>query len=45
MPDRRVMEDLKPYFRIAIPSTVMLCLDWWVWELLILISGWLGPHE
>jgi|TARA_B110000285_G_C14646208_1_gene389819 Na+-driven multidrug efflux pump len=23
----------------------MLCLDWWVWELLILISGWLGVHE
>ena len=23
----------------------MLCLDWWVWELLILISGWLGTHE
>lgn len=23
----------------------MLCLDWWVWELLILISGWLGSLE
>lgn len=45
MPDRRVFEDLKQYMKIGIPSTVMLCLDWWVWELLILISGWLGTHE
>jgi multidrug resistance protein, MATE family len=33
------------YFSIGIPSTIMLCLDWWVWELLILISGYLGVHE
>ena len=45
MPDRRVFDELKQYMKIGIPSTVMLCLDWWVWELLILISGWLGTHE
>lgn len=45
MPDRRVFDELKQYMKIGIPSTIMLCLDWWVWELLILISGWLGTHE
>lgn len=30
---------------IGIPSTVMVCLDWWVWELLVLISGYLGTLE
>jgi MATE family multidrug resistance protein len=45
MPDSRVFDDMYEYFSIGIPSTIMLCLDWWVWELLILISGYLGVHE
>jgi MATE family multidrug resistance protein len=44
-PDARVFEDLKTYFSIALPSYVMLALDWWVWELMILISGYLGVQE
>lgn len=44
-PDSRIYEGMSEYFSIGIPSTIMLCLDWWVWELLILISGYLGVHE
>ena len=30
---------------LAIPSTISLVLDWWVWELMVLISGYLGVVE
>jgi hypothetical protein len=29
---------------MGIPTTVMMCLDWWVWELMILTSGYLGTN-
>ncbi|KAI9387066.1 hypothetical protein POPTR_010G116900v4 [Populus trichocarpa] len=29
------------FFRFAIPSAVMICLEWWSFELLILLSGFL----
>jgi MATE family multidrug resistance protein len=45
MPDSRVFDDLRTFFSIAFPSYVMLALDWWVWELMILISGYLGVQE
>ncbi|XP_050374159.1 protein DETOXIFICATION 12-like [Argentina anserina] len=30
---------MKEYFYYAIPSTVMICVEWWSFELLILLSG------
>ena len=43
--DKRAFQDLSPYFNIAFPGYVMLALEWWVWELMILISGLLGVEE
>ncbi|XP_027096567.1 protein DETOXIFICATION 12-like [Coffea arabica] len=34
-----VLYGVKEFFRFAIPSAVMLCLEWWSYELLILSSG------
>ena len=31
--------------KLAVPSTIMITLDWWVWEFMILISGLLGVKE
>uniref|UniRef100_A0A7N0VBY9 Protein DETOXIFICATION n=1 Tax=Kalanchoe fedtschenkoi TaxID=63787 RepID=A0A7N0VBY9_KALFE len=33
------------FFRLAIPSAVMICLEWWSFELLILLSGLLPKPE
>ncbi|CAN1234431.1 Protein DETOXIFICATION 14 [Linum perenne] len=33
------------FFRYAIPSAVMLCLEWWSFELLVLLSGLLPNPE
>ncbi|KAM7275224.1 hypothetical protein ACFE04_017090 [Oxalis oulophora] len=30
---------IREFFGLAIPSTVMLCLEWWSFELIILLSG------
>jgi hypothetical protein len=44
-PDKRVFDDLGIYFSLAIPSYIMVALDWWAWEFMILISGFLGVNE
>ncbi|KAL1553627.1 Protein DETOXIFICATION 14 [Salvia divinorum] len=30
---------MKEFFRFAVPSAVMICLEWWSYELMILMSG------
>ncbi|KAJ2767299.1 ethionine resistance protein, partial [Coemansia nantahalensis] len=30
------------YFRLAVPSTIMVCAEWWVLDLLSLAAGYLG---
>jgi MATE family multidrug resistance protein len=44
-PDRRIFLGLREYLQIAIPSMLMIFLDWWVWELMILLSGYLSVPE
>ncbi|KAJ8550058.1 hypothetical protein K7X08_033765 [Anisodus acutangulus] len=36
---RDVFLTIGDFFRFAIPSTVMVCLEWWSFELIILLSG------
>ena len=31
------------YFRVAVPATAMLCLDWWSYEVVILLAGKPAP--
>jgi len=43
-PDSRTFSiaGFKEYLSLSIPSTFMICLDWWIWEFMILISGKFG---
>ncbi|XP_024026616.1 protein DETOXIFICATION 12 isoform X1 [Morus notabilis] len=34
-----LFQGIREFFLFAIPSTVMICLEWWSFELLILMSG------
>ncbi|XP_022881059.1 protein DETOXIFICATION 12-like, partial [Olea europaea var. sylvestris] len=34
-----IFKGMKEFFRFAVPSAVMICLEWWSFELLILLSG------
>ncbi|KAJ7954177.1 Protein DETOXIFICATION [Quillaja saponaria] len=40
-----VFHGIREFFRFAIPSTVMICLEWWSFEMLILLSGLLPNAE
>nr|XP_027098217.1 protein DETOXIFICATION 9-like isoform X1 [Coffea arabica] len=37
------LQTMGGFFRFAIPSTVMTCLEWWAYELVVLLSG-LSPN-
>lgn len=43
-PDHRVFENSCEFLGTAFPNVLMLCLDWWVFELMIVFSGWLGVN-
>ncbi|KAH0677951.1 hypothetical protein KY285_025752 [Solanum tuberosum] len=34
-----IVNGMREFFQFAIPSAVMICLEWWSFELLILLSG------
>ncbi|XP_077253739.1 protein DETOXIFICATION 14-like [Tasmannia lanceolata] len=36
---KEVFRGINEFFRFAIPSAIMICLEWWSFELLILSSG------
>ncbi|XP_076887313.1 protein DETOXIFICATION 14-like [Bidens hawaiensis] len=40
-----VYHEMKQFFSFAIPSAVMICLEWWSYELLVLLSGLLPNPE
>lgn len=40
-----MFQGIGEFFRFAIPSTVMICLEWWSFELLTLLAGLLPNPE
>ena len=38
---RDCFKGLGTYYRLAVPSTLMVCLEWWAYEFCIFMSGWL----
>uniref|UniRef100_A0A8C4QVU0 Multidrug and toxin extrusion protein n=1 Tax=Eptatretus burgeri TaxID=7764 RepID=A0A8C4QVU0_EPTBU len=41
----KCLEDWWPFMRLAIPSTMMICLEWWVYEISTILAGILGKVE
>ncbi|XP_015413838.1 PREDICTED: multidrug and toxin extrusion protein 1 [Myotis davidii] len=39
------LQDWGPFFRLAIPSMLMLCMEWWAYEIGSFLSGILGMVE
>ena len=33
------------YIKVSAPATLMICAEWWAFELLTVIAGRLGTHE
>ena len=36
------LEDIGEYIKIGCHSALMVCLEWWTYEILALSAGWLG---
>jgi Na+-driven multidrug efflux pump len=45
MPDSESFDNLGEQIKLAVPAAIMVMLEWWIWELMILISGYLGVAE
>ena len=45
--DRRVFDfdGIRQYLNIGLPNVILLYMNFWVWELMILLSGLLSVHE
>jgi multidrug resistance protein, MATE family len=43
--DWRVVRDLGSYLRIGVNGMLMLCFEWWAFELLAIFSGLLGVES
>lgn len=41
-PDSTVWSDWKEYFALGVPTTAILCAEYWAWQLLAVLSGNLG---
>ncbi|KAJ1732498.1 ethionine resistance protein [Coemansia biformis] len=39
---RRSLTSMRGYYRLAIPSMIMICSDWAAWELMALVASYLG---
>ena len=44
-PSMDMFKDWKKYLSLAVPSTLMLMPEWWAFELLTIMAGWLGVNE
>jgi multidrug resistance protein, MATE family len=43
--DWSVLQGIRNYLKIGIPGMLMLCFEWWAFELLAIFSGLLGVNE
>lgn len=42
LPDRRTFRGIGQYLALGIPSAMMLCLEWWAYEIMTLMAGYIG---
>jgi MATE family multidrug resistance protein len=40
--DKTILFDLSTYLKIGVPGMLMLCFEWWAFELLAIFTGLLG---
>lgn len=43
--DRTCYQDLGYFLKIGVPGMLMLCFEWWAFELLAIFTGLLGVNE
>jgi MATE family multidrug resistance protein len=41
-PDKDCFSGIKEYLKIGIPSSAMLCLEWWSFEVITIFAGYIS---
>lgn len=44
-PSTKTFEDLGEFLYMGIPSALMIGLEWWAFEVMTIMSGWIGVSE
>ena len=44
-PDAQVFKNLGEYMSLGVPTAAMQCLEWWAFEVMTLIAGYIGVTE
>ncbi len=42
MPNKDSFNGLLPYIRFVFPAMLMLCVEWWTFEILTFLSSWIS---
>ena len=45
LPNARTFQGIYEYLSLGIPSAMMLCLEWWAFEAMAVMSGYVGVNE
>lgn len=38
-------DGLKDYMKLGLPITMMVCFEWWAYQVMVFMSGYLGVNE
>ena len=44
-PNAEAFKNWGEYLKLSLPATMMLCAEWWAFEILTIISGIIGVRE
>ena len=45
LPDRSSFQEWKPYLRVSVPATIMLCSEIWAVQILGIFAGWISVND
>ena len=45
LPNKHAFQDICEYLKLGIPSAMMLCLEWWAFEVTCVMVGYIGVDE
>ena len=45
LPNKHAFQEICQYLKLGIPSAMMLCLEWWAFEVICIMVGYIGVDE
>ena len=45
LPTKSVFSNIGQYLVLGVPTAAMMCLEWWAYEVMTLMAGYIGVNE